>query len=55
MVGDVAIGESGSCELEDPVEGLVEGSTGPAVVRACLLGGGCGTSSSACVCCPASR
>ena len=54
MVGDVAIGESGSCELEDPVV-LVEGNTGPAVVRACLLGGACGTSSSALVCCPASR
>ena len=33
MVGDVAIGESGSCELEDPVVGFVEGNTGPAVLR----------------------
>ena len=55
MVGDVAVGESGGCRLEDSVVGLVRGNTGPAVVRACLPGGGCGTSSSALACCPASR
>ena len=33
VVGDVAVGESSSCELEGPVVGLVEGNAGPGLRR----------------------